>query len=84
MVLRRASSTGGGDSVMTASVTVVPRRVGKGFLKEDARNDLRAVRNALYDFLDGVPARSSCPWHTGAAPKTSLEQQLADRVRLQM
>jgi hypothetical protein len=87
MVLRRASSAGGGDSVTTESDPVAPLRspsaaarrmrqhrerrrkalrcmtielretevsalIRKGFLGNDARNDLKAVRNAFYGFLD--------------------------------
>lgn len=33
--------------------TEVTALVRKGFLKEDARNDRRALMNAFYGFLDG-------------------------------
>jgi hypothetical protein len=32
--------------------TEIDALVGKGLLRHDARNDLKAVRNAFYGFLD--------------------------------
>jgi hypothetical protein len=34
--------------------TEIGALIRKGFLKEDARNDLRAVKSAFYGFLDGT------------------------------
>jgi hypothetical protein len=34
--------------------TEIGALIRKGFLKEDARNDLRAVKSSFYGFLDGT------------------------------